>query len=250
MAQDNLGGDLSLVDFITLKEAMVVTRSNYLHLLADRDYILTVSGVYQGTLEGKEHEVDRLTRELVNTQDSLESTQMVLQKSKLRVEQLQKELSQASLSSISVDIQSYTSAFSQEVFSDILELMEEPHVMGEHEGHSYLQVIVGRYDTKIFEGAPVLHEPPPLVISLIAHDETIEHTLMDCGDRYISGEDTSIWDPGLVDIHDEETSIHDPGSVDIHGLINKVVHPRYRMILKDIGVCSGIQGHTMMSSGM
>jgi hypothetical protein len=182
MAQDNLGGDLSLVDFITLKEAMVVTRSNYLHLLADRDYILTVSGVYQGTLEGKEHEVDRLTRELVNTQDSLESTQMVLQKSKLRVEQLQKELSQASLSSISVDIQSYTSTFSQEVFSDILELMEEPHVMGEHR-HSYLQVIVGRYDTNIFEGAPVLHEPPPLVIS--AHDETIElHSLW----RYISGE--------------------------------------------------------------
>jgi hypothetical protein len=89
MVQDNLGGDLSLVDFITLKEAMVVTRSNYLHLLADRDYLLAVSGVYQGALEGKEHEVDRLTRELVNTQDSLESTQMVLQKSELQVEQLQ-----------------------------------------------------------------------------------------------------------------------------------------------------------------
>jgi hypothetical protein len=48
---------------------------------------------------------------------------------------------------------------------------------------------------------------------------------MDCGDRYISSEDTSIWDPGLFDIHDEDTSIHDPGSVDIHGLIDIVVHP-------------------------
>ena len=67
MAQDNLGGDLYLADFISLKEAMVVTRSNYLHLLADNDYILAVGGVYQGVLEGKEHEVDKLTRELVNT---------------------------------------------------------------------------------------------------------------------------------------------------------------------------------------
>jgi hypothetical protein len=74
MVQDNLGGDLSLVDFITLKEAMVVTRSNYLHLLAYSDYLLAVSGMYQGALEGKEHEVDRLTHELVNTQDSLKST--------------------------------------------------------------------------------------------------------------------------------------------------------------------------------
>jgi hypothetical protein len=67
MAQDSLGGDLFVVDFITLKEAMVVTRSNYLHLLVDRDYLLTVGGVYQGALEGKEHEVDRPTHELLNT---------------------------------------------------------------------------------------------------------------------------------------------------------------------------------------
>jgi hypothetical protein len=66
-----LGGDFFLVDFITLREAMVVIRSNYLHLLPDRVYLLAVSGVYWGALEGKEHEVDRLTRELVNTQDSL-----------------------------------------------------------------------------------------------------------------------------------------------------------------------------------
>jgi hypothetical protein len=112
MAQDSLGGDLSLAGFISLKEAMVVTRSNYLHLLADKDYLLAVGGVYQGALEGEEHEVDRLTRELVNTQDSLESTQIVLQKFELQVEQLREELSQASLSSISVDSQSYTSAFS------------------------------------------------------------------------------------------------------------------------------------------
>jgi len=83
MVQDKLGGDISLVYFITLKEAMVVTRYNHLHLLTDMDYLLTVSGVYQGALEGKEHEVDRLTRELVNTHDSLESTHIVLQKSEL-----------------------------------------------------------------------------------------------------------------------------------------------------------------------
>ena len=150
MAQDNLGRDLSLVDFITLKEAMVVTRSNYLHLLACRDYLLAVGGVYRGTLEGKKHEVDRVTRELVNTHNSLESAQMVLQIYELQVVKLQEELSQASLSSISVDSQSYTSNFSREVVNDIVELMEEPHVMGEHEGHSDLQEIVGRYDMEIF----------------------------------------------------------------------------------------------------
>jgi hypothetical protein len=195
-------------------------------------------------LEGKEHEADGLTYELVNTRDSLESTQMVLKKSELQVEQLLEELSRASLSSILVDSQSYTSSFSQEVISDIVELMEEPHVMGEHEGHPDLQAIVGRYDMEIFEDANVLQEPPPLVSSLITHDETVEHTLMDCGDRYILGEDTSIWDPGLVDTHDEDTSIQDPGSVDT------VVHPGYRMVPKDIGVCSGIQGHTMMISSL
>ena len=63
---------------------------------------------------------------------------MVLQKSELQVEQLWEDLSQGSLSSISVDSQSSTSAFSQEVVNDIVELMEEPHVMGEHEGHSDL----------------------------------------------------------------------------------------------------------------
>jgi hypothetical protein len=53
----------------------------------------------------------------------------------------------------------------------------------------------------------VLQKPQPLMSSLIAHDETIEHTLMDYGDMYISGEERSIWDPGLVDTHNEETSI-------------------------------------------
>jgi hypothetical protein len=80
----------------------------------------------------------------------------------------------------------------------------------------------------------VLQHPPPLVSSLIAHDETVEHTLMDCGDKYILGEDTSIWDPRLVDIHDENMSIEDPRSVDIHGLIDTVVHLGYMMVLKDI----------------
>ena len=122
--------------------------------------------------------------------------------------------------------------------------------MGEHEGHSDLQVIVGRYDTKIFEDAHVLQEPPPLVSSLIAHDETVEHTLMDCGDRYILGEDTSIWDPGLVNTHDVNTYIRDLGSVDTHGLVDTVVHPGYKMVPKEIGVCSGIQGHTMMSNSL
>jgi hypothetical protein len=37
----------------------------------------------------------------------------------------------------------------------MVELMSEPHVMGEHEGHSDLQAIVGRHNTDIFEDARV-----------------------------------------------------------------------------------------------
>jgi hypothetical protein len=81
---------------------------------------------------------------------------MVLQKYELQVEKLQEELINAFLSSISVDIQSCTSTFSQEVVSDIVELVEEPHVTGEHGGHSDLQAIVGRYDMNIFEDAHLL----------------------------------------------------------------------------------------------
>lgn len=44
-------------------------------------------------------------------------------------------------------------------------------------------------------------------------DHMVEHTFMDCGYRYTLYEDTSIWDPGLVNTHNEEMSTQDPGLV-------------------------------------
>jgi hypothetical protein len=89
-------------------------------------------------LEGKYHEVDKFSHEIVNKQGSLESTQMVLKKYELQVENLQEDLIHASLSSISIENHSFTLSFSQEVASDIVELVEEPQVTGEHGGNSYL----------------------------------------------------------------------------------------------------------------
>jgi hypothetical protein len=172
MAHDSLGGEFSIADFQTLKEAVVVMRSDYQHLLMDRDYLLAIGEMYHGVLEEKENEV----------------------------EQIREELSQISPSSILEDDQSYVSALSQEDISDMDGLMEK---------HSDLQAIVGRDDPETREGAHVLQGPlfleSPLMAQVLTPDQIVEHAFMDCGDRYTSDEDTSIWDPGLVDTHDEDT---------------------------------------------
>jgi len=76
---NSLGGELSLVDFQTLQEALVEMKSNYLHLLSDRDHLLMLVEIYHDALEGNEQEVDKRTHELETTQESLKNTQMALQ---------------------------------------------------------------------------------------------------------------------------------------------------------------------------
>jgi hypothetical protein len=83
---DEFGGELSLAKFQALREALVVMKNNYLHLLSDRDHLLTLDEMYYGALKGKEEEVDKLTHELEITQDSLKSTQKALQESAMQVE--------------------------------------------------------------------------------------------------------------------------------------------------------------------
>ena len=46
-------GELSLVDFQVLREALVVMKSNYLHLLSDRDRILMLDDIYFDVIKMK-----------------------------------------------------------------------------------------------------------------------------------------------------------------------------------------------------
>jgi chromosome segregation ATPase len=133
-----LGGEPPLVDFHALREAVVVMKSNYLHLLSDRDHLLMLGEMYHDVLKGKEEEVDRFNQELENTHDSLKRTQKALQESEMQVEQLCVEFSLVHPSSSTVDSESYKTTISQEDVSGIYYLMEEPRVMVEHEEHSCL----------------------------------------------------------------------------------------------------------------
>jgi hypothetical protein len=51
---DEFGRELSLAKFQALREALVVMKTNYLHLLSDRDNILTLDEMYYGALKWKE----------------------------------------------------------------------------------------------------------------------------------------------------------------------------------------------------
>ena len=82
-SRDSLGGEPPLADFQALREEMVVMKSNYLHLLSDRDHLLMFGEMYHDVLKGKEEEVDRLTQELKITEDSLKNTQKSLQESEM-----------------------------------------------------------------------------------------------------------------------------------------------------------------------
>jgi len=74
----------------------------------DRDYLLEVREMYHGALKEKESGVDRLTHELVRTQGFLKGTQKTLQESDSILDELLKEASQGSATSISTENQIYT----------------------------------------------------------------------------------------------------------------------------------------------
>lgn len=62
-----MGGDIFVAKFQILREAVVVMRSHYHHILLDRDYILVIGEMYHGALEEREDKVDELTYDLENT---------------------------------------------------------------------------------------------------------------------------------------------------------------------------------------
>jgi cupin superfamily acireductone dioxygenase involved in methionine salvage len=69
----------------------------------DRDYLLEVGEMYHRALREQELEVDRLTHELVNTRGFLKCTQIALQESKSRLEELIEETGQRYTISISAE---------------------------------------------------------------------------------------------------------------------------------------------------
>jgi hypothetical protein len=71
MAQNSSDRDFTIEDLHTLRERVIVLRTNYHQLLMDRYYLLEVGEMYHGVLK-EETKVDRLTHELVSTQGFLE----------------------------------------------------------------------------------------------------------------------------------------------------------------------------------
>lgn len=66
---------------------METMKSNYLNLLSDRDHLLDLAVICLDALRRKE-EVDNLTSELVNTKNSLETTEVALQEAENQIKEL------------------------------------------------------------------------------------------------------------------------------------------------------------------
>ena len=90
-----------------------------MNLLSSRDHLLMMAEMYHSALKKEEEESGRLTHELEITSNSLKSTQISLQESKLQTYQLQKYLGV-----------SHLSCFME---GNVLGIMEETHVEDNHE---------------------------------------------------------------------------------------------------------------------
>jgi hypothetical protein len=75
--------------------------------LIDRDYLLGIGELYHRALREQELEMDRLTQEFESTRGFLRGTQIALQESKSRSDELLEEIRQRSTSSVLVDTQMY-----------------------------------------------------------------------------------------------------------------------------------------------
>ena len=112
-----------------LKEALVVVKSNYLHLLVDRDHFITLGEIYFDALKRKDDEVYELCR----------------------------ELSLAHSSSSTVETRSSRAAIKHEYGNGTQHLREETLGMVEHEDHSDLHGLDKRYGLETFYYTHTLH---------------------------------------------------------------------------------------------
>jgi hypothetical protein len=153
----------SMDDFHTLRERVSMMRTDYQQLLTDRDYLLGIGEMYHRALREQELEVDRLTHELESTRGFLRGTQIALQESESRSEELLEEIRQRSTTSILVESQIYHSVT---LLEDVGGLAEEHQLMEEHEEYPGSLMSMESYD-------PEAQELPSTRIF-----ETVEHSHM------------------------------------------------------------------------
>jgi hypothetical protein len=152
-------------------------RTDYQHLLTDRDYLLGIGELYHRALRGQELEMDRLSQELESTQGLLRGAQTALQESESRTYESPEEIHQRSTSSILVDTHMYQSVMLTE---DVDDLVEEHQLMGDTP--IYVLGVVDLHieiDLAIRPGSVMQHE--------FAGDDMSmsEHTMMsDSSQRY------------------------------------------------------------------
>jgi hypothetical protein len=143
VAHGSSDGGFSMDDFHTLRERVSVMRTDYQQLLMDRDYLLGIGEMYHGALREQELEVDRLTHELESTRGFLRGTQIALQESESRSEELLEEIRQRSTTSILVESQIYPSVT---LLEDVGGLAEEHQLMEEHEEYPESLMSMESYD--------------------------------------------------------------------------------------------------------
>jgi hypothetical protein len=202
VAHGSSDGGFSMDDFHTLRERVSVMRTDYQQLLTDRDYLLRIGEMYHEALREQELEVDRLTHELESTRGFLRGTQIALQESESRSEELLEEIRQRSTTSILVESQIYPSVT---LLEDVGGLAEEHQLMEEHEEYPGSLMSMESYDLEA-------QELPSTRIF-----ETVEHSHMHGDSRARdSFEDTSICVPRAVDLHVEVDPVVHPGSTMQH----------------------------------
>jgi hypothetical protein len=104
MARGSSDEGFSMDDFHTLRERVLMMRTDYQQLLTDRDYLLRIGEMYHEALREQELEVDRLTQELESTRAFLRGLHTTLQESESRVDEPLEKICQRSTSSVLVDI--------------------------------------------------------------------------------------------------------------------------------------------------
>jgi hypothetical protein len=220
--ENPVGGEAKgLADGVTsaqlciIKEALEQMKSNYLQLFMDRDLALKF-------IEDKEREIEELCYQLSLAHSSSLTT---------------------------TKTPSSLAVVTHEGMSGTHDLREEPLVTIPHEENSELQVFEERFDTEGFDHAPIFHcrdHEPFLLAQGLATKEVVEK--IPCGPT--NKEVYAPVDWGIEYRTDVDTSLWDPGSVDISGVIDTVAHIGYRVVHDDTMVCSGIQQYTTVYDGV
>jgi hypothetical protein len=228
VAHDSSDGGFATDDFHTLMERVSVMRTDYQQLLRYRDYLLGIGEMHHGALREQESEVDKFTHELESTRGFLRDTQVALQESEARSEELLEEIRHRSITSILVESQVYPSFT---LLGDVDGLEEEHQLMEEHE----------EYPGSLMSYDLEAQELPSTRIF-----ETVKHSHMHGDSRARNSfEDTSICVPRAVDLHVEVDPVVHPGSMMQHEYTGDDMSMQEHTVVSDSS-----QRHIEMYSGI